>query len=205
MKHSKDKSTTTTTTKPLVNMRTAVIRIRGIAPLAWTKRIAKKGDNEDASEYEQKMWRQKVHLEDGFVSIPSIGLRNSIAEGGRDIPIPGKGSARAKNLIMVATLPPTAFYKTDKASDDLRAEWKDMTANPSKGKGGRGARVPKLVPMLDPGWECEARLIVIDDRITDEMLRTAIARGGLICGVGALRVETGGVLGRYELIDLTWE
>lgn len=186
--------------KPLVNVKTCSGTIRGISPLAWTKFVDSKRDDENGKAYEERVWRQKVHVQDGLVAIPSLGLRDSFATGGKDISI-GKGAARAKNLIKTATVPTTAFYVTDKSVDDLRAEWRQMPSNPGRDS---GTRVAKIIPMLDK-WECSFSLAVMDDRLTEELLRTAIARGGLMCGVGALRVEGGGVLGRYELVELTLE
>lgn len=182
--------------RPVVNVRTATFTIRGIAPLCWTKPLPRKGDDEPGDKYEERVWRQKVHVVEGKIAIPSVGLRNSFAEGGKDVSI-GKGSARAKNLMLRTTIPDGAFYLTNKALDDLRSEWRMMPTGSNSDN-----RVPKLLPMLDPGWTCTGSFTVLDDRLTKDRLSVAIVRGGLTCGVGALRVEGGGVLGRYELVDL---
>lgn len=184
--------------EPVIQIRSLTFKIEGLAPLSWTKFIPPKAGDEDGKTYEEREWKTKFHSrEDGTLLVPSMGLRNSFAQGGKDEGI-GRGAARAKNLIRTATIPSVPYYELDKKVSDLRGEWRMMPSNPARDS---GARVPKLLPMLDE-WSVTGELQIVDERLTEDLMARCITRGGFTCGVGALRVEGGGVLGRYKLVSL---
>ena len=55
-----------------------------------------------------------------------------------------------------------------------------------------------------PKWAARLKIIILDNRITRDVLKGHIEIMGKFIGVGLLRPQNGGRYGRFELIDSSW-
>lgn len=70
---------------------------------------------------------------------------------------------------------------------------------PSDGVRGGGKRVHRIFPIV-PEWQTEIEVHVLDGRITREILVEHLQCAGMYIGFGAMRVESGGMNGRFAVI-----
>ena len=65
----------------------------------------------------------------------------------------------------------------------------------------KGSRVPKCFPKIDE-WEGEVTITVLDDKITESVLKEHLTEGGQFIGLGSHRVQNRGIYGRFALVSL---
>ncbi len=71
---------------------------------------------------------------------------------------------------------------------------------PSDGKRGGPKRVVRWFPFLTE-WQTTIEISVLDERITDEITREHLQAVGMFIGFGSMRVENGGLNGRFEVVE----
>jgi hypothetical protein len=182
-------------------MRSCTVHIQGTAPYSASRaHLAEKLPKETADAYEERTWRQKAHVENGFVVIPpmafKIGLDRAVKMLGRQIP--GKGKATytkffESGVIVTAPVPiaPEEAIKPER-----------IHAN-ADGVRGSGKRVWRTFPKIEE-WSGSVTFHVIADEITKDVFEEAVRYAGIAVGVGRFRPERGGFFGRFQVTGLDW-
>lgn len=162
----------------------------------------KQGD-ETHEQFEQRTWQQKIRAnKDGIVVLNSFAVKNALESAAGRIRkgVPGQRGSEFKKLfvqgIMIGSQPVmTAPNGTPYTKSDFYA---NPLFVPSTGKRGAGTRVFRIFPTVDQ-WQCEIDIIVLDPKITEEVLREHLVEAGVFIGLGSMRVEGGGVNGRFTV------
>src|SRR5438445_4213931 len=84
-------------------------------------------------------------------------------------------------------------------SEDVQPLWLNV---PSDGMTGGTKRVPKAFPQISSGWQGTADIHVLDDTITKDVLLRHLTEAGNFIGVGAMRVQNGGISGRFKVLSI---
>lgn len=191
-------------------MRQVTFKLIGKAPYSQSRVVSSpKLGKETHRDHEARTWIERLHVDaSGDVFIPPMAIKNALSEMAKffSMPIPGRGkSTYTKHLEAgVLCFDPVVMHdasgKPIKAKS-VRGEWLFV---PSNGKRGSGSRVDKCFPVIDPGWTGQATLVVLDDMITDEVLRYHLEGCGKFIGIGRFRPRNNGFYGRFEVADIEW-
>lgn len=149
-------------------------------------------------EYREQTWRLHMHVgDDGFVLIPSMAFKNGLVSAAKT-----RGDKLPGNKTF--TKP---FEQAVIVTGDLRTNVKGIDVQPehlflpSDGIRGSGKRVPKIYPLI-PAWKGSVEILVIDNRITLQVLNDHLVTMGTMIGVGRFRPEKNGFYGRFRVLNL---
>lgn len=178
----------------------------GVSEYFFGKRLLeKKPDGETWDQFEMRVWQGKVNVtEKGQCYIPPFALKNGLESAAKRIglSVPGMKGSKFTKLFTQGILCVEPLLMT---IDGKAATIKDVRPNllfvPSSGKRGQGGRVDRCFPTLTK-WEFHASLILFDERITADVLRRHLDELSRYIGFGAMRVEFGGINGRWALNNL---
>lgn len=161
-----------------------------------------KRDDETHEQFDKRAWRQKVNLTaDGQCFIPPFALKNGLESAARrlQVKVPGQAKSTFTKLFTqgVYCVEPLLMYHDGKplTIDDVKPR---PIFVPSSGKRGQGSRVDRTFPTLS-AWMFHASMTVFDEKITDDILIRHLEELSRYIGFGAMRVEGGGVNGRWKL------
>lgn len=186
-------------------MQTAQVMIEGISAYSQSKHVDKEVvpyiGKETHDDYEKRTWKNRVHVdEQGGVFMPPMSLKKAL-EGASPYlgKIPGQGQAtytkRVKSGLLITD--PIALFVSGRAAtfDDWQPEWLFLD---SDGKSNSGKRVKRCMPKLS-SWSASAVIYVIDEVLTESVLKRLIDDAGKFVGVGRFRPANGGFYGRFKL------
>lgn len=139
--------------------------------------------------------------DEGYLVLPSIGLRNSLAGGGRHYNAP-EGRRKLQGYLMevlqVLPQPWVSLTRDGQPVRDYRIEIGRAVV------GGQG--VQRCRPAIDPPWEIEAELAWYSPDQSDgfalkmlKALQSAADMAGVLVGLGDFRPERTGTFGRYKV------
>lgn len=183
----------------------------GLSDLMFGTHVAEeKKTNETHVQFEERTWKQKVLVRpDGQVFINRFALTNGLEVAGKFLgkKIPsGRGATYTDRLRKgTQTVDDLLLFNKDGSPltiDDIKPV---PLFVPSDGKRGSGKRVHRIFPTVD-GWKVlKARLYVFDGKIDEETLVEHLVALGKFVGFGSMRVENGGVNGRWSPKNATFE
>lgn len=163
----------------------------------------KRKSDETHEQLEERVWRQKVRTNDrGQVYIQPFALKNALEAAGSRLNMKLTGKATYTKL----------FRQGITINEDILLythEGKPVTIEnivpipmfvPSDGKRGSGKRVMRIFPQLQ-AWQAEVEILIFDQRLTREVVRTHLEEAGRFIGFGSMRVENGGVAGRFAVAE----
>lgn len=160
-----------------------------------------KGPNETHEQFEQRSWPEKIRTnKDGFVLLNQFALKNALESAAKRLKrkIPGEGNSTFTKLfvqgVMIGAMP--ILKGVDGQPCKADAFDPRPLFVPSDGKRGGGKRVYRIFPTI-AGWSCDIDVIVIDPKITEDVLREHLTEAGVFIGLGSMRAENGGVNGRF--------
>lgn len=161
-----------------------------------------KSDGETHDQFDKRAWQEKVNLtSDGQCFIPPFALKNGLESAARRIQlkVPGQNKTTFTKLFTqgIFCVEPLLMYRNGKPLRLADVVPKPLFV-PSSGKRGQGSRVDRTFPTLTT-WEFHASLVVFDEKITGEVLKRHLEELARYIGFGAMRVEGGGVNGRWKL------
>lgn len=184
-------------------MKIARVSLKSIAPYSQSRHHAtEKMDQEGSDDYEKRTWRGRMHVtEDGYVFLPPMAFRNCLSEAAKflSVQIPGKGKStytkhfEAGLLIMDPIILPLR-------ADEVEGEWLFV---PADGKRGSGRRVYRCFPKI-LSWAGDLTIYVLDETITQQVLRYHLDKAGQFIGVGRFRPRNNGFYGRFEVTGMRW-
>lgn len=187
-------------------MKTYQVKIEGVSDLCFGKHVSEPKKSEETHEqYEQRTWEQKVNrTKDGNCFIQPFALKNALESAARwlSMGIPGEGKKTftkrfASGLLIADKLP--LFGANGKALTIADVEPVTLFV-PSDGKRGSGRRVSRIFPMVHE-WLTTAEIIVLDDKLSQAVIEKHLEACGQFIGLGSMRVENGGVNGRFAVTD----
>jgi len=189
-------------------MKTATFAIKGISPYSQSRfHDTPKEGKETNDDHERRTWKNRIHVgSDGDTFMPQMAIKKSL-EGAAPYlgKIPGQRNAtytkRFKSGILITEELPLFNGKSGKRAglDSWKGQWLFLDAN---GKPG-GTRVKRCMPELFP-WSATGVIHVLDEVITDGVLRRCFQEAGSLVGVGRFRPANGGFYGRFALESLEW-
>jgi len=206
-------------------MKTAVIEIEGIAPISFSAQytVAER-EGENKGDYDMRTWRERCHVgkDDDRVFMPGKALAKGLVATAMQLgdKVPGRGAKRWGSVFKVGLLCPGELYIMTPAPttvvpssqapsgpqkvDVLKStiDFVDVYCDATPGKPG-GGRVWRRFPVV-MNWSTTATIMVVNDLITDRVLKRHVEMCGLINGLGRHRPGQGGDLGRFKLIDFMW-
>lgn len=157
-------------------------------------------EKEGSEDYERRTWRHRMHVnEDGEVYIPPMALKNCLAEAAKflSIKIPGKGKQTYTKHFEAGVMVMDPIELGIKAADVPGEE----LFVPADGRRGGGRRVIRVFPLITR-WEGTAIIHVIDETITEPVLRQHLTEAGNLIGMGRFRPRNNGYYGRFSLVSM---
>lgn len=157
-------------------------------------------EREQADEYDKRLWREKAHYTaDNQVFIPAVYFKRALEEVAKflGIQIPGKGkSTYTKHFLSGVQIIEDMALPEKK--DDVKMVPISCNAD---GRRGSGARVLRRFPSI-PKWSGKIKLIVVDEIITEPVLREHLTKAGMLIGIGSFRIAKGNSSGGFTLTGL---
>lgn len=154
--------------------------------------------------YERESWQEKVHVTDnGDCCLNAMAIKNCLETAAvrLSMKVPGERNKTFSKLfrsgILVLETPIMLNPATSKpyTIDDVNPR---MMFVPADGKRGSAKRVNRIFPELTT-WKTNVSITVMDDKIPDEIMLEHLQQAGLFIGLGAMRVENGGISGRFKV------
>jgi hypothetical protein len=178
--------------------RIAIVKLESLAPYSQSrKHDTPKKDKETPDAYEARTWREKCSANDaGEIVIPAMAFKQALDAVAKRLgmQIPGKGKAtytkHFKGGVICEADVPIGYRKDDVPSITISAN--------SDGVRGSGKRVSRTFPQV-PKWSGEARFVILDDTVTNDIFEKHLTEAGRFIGVGRFRPENGGLNGRFKI------
>lgn len=160
----------------------------------------KKKSDETHEQFEERTWQQKVRqTSDGQAYVQPFACKNAVEAAGSRLNMKLTGKATYTKL----------FRQGIMINDNLllTQDGKPITVDqivpvpmfvPSDGKRGSGKRVMRIFPQI-ASWQTEVEIICFDQRLTEDVVRVHLEEAGKFIGFGSMRVENGGVAGRFAV------
>jgi hypothetical protein len=163
-------------------------------------------EKEQAAAYDLRVWRQHMHTEirDGrqTVVIPATALQQAIIQAaqysGEQIPGQGKKTWTAKFAGGLMMLENPSLHIDPDTIDCIA-----INAH-ATGKRDSGARVLRRFPLI-PAWQATFEIYVLDQIITEDVLRKMVETAGMFVGIGQFRPQNRGTNGRFKIVKLDWQ
>lgn len=185
-------------------MRVAIVQLESAAPYGQSRAISsKKRDNEPNDEFEERTWRERMHVDDkGFVFIPPTALKNCLSDSAKflSMSVPGKGKATYTKHFEAGLSVTDPIEIGVKASDIVPVR----LYVPSDGRRGGSKRVWRTFPCV-PKWKGVATILVLDETITPAVLEKHLKAAGRFIGMGMFRPRNNGFWGRFTIGDIEWQ
>lgn len=182
-------------------MKTYIAKLKSVSPYTSSKHHGiPREDRETAEAHEARTWRHKLTCDrDGNGYINPAAFKFALSSAGKYTgdQIPGKGKRTYTKLFesgVLITDPLMIGIHRDNV-DGI-----DVFVNVD-GKRGSGKRVMRRFPFV-PQWEGMLKIIILDDGITEPVLKKHLIIAGQFIGVGQYRCEVGGTNGRFEVLSL---
>ena len=180
--------------------------LNGVSDLMFSKYVPEqKRDDETHDQRERRTWPQKVAVTDaGQCFLQPFALKNCLESAAKwlSLKIPGERSKTFTKRFLSGVLVTEKLLLADGngglSMDDI--DPMELFV-PSDGVRGSGKRVIKMFPTLH-SWQCEASLLVFDNKITEDVMARHLDAAGKFIGMGAMRAENGGINGRFSVADL---
>lgn len=183
-------------------MRTYQVSLRSVTPYSQSRyHESPKLDNELPDAYDKRTCREHLHYDPatGEVFIPPMAIRNSLSEAAQflSMRVPGKGQATyTKHFLAGVMLMEPVKLGIHKDGIPIEALFL-----PTDGVRGGGKRAIRRFPRID-SWTATCDILVVDETISEEVLKHHIIQAGLLIGIGRFRPRNGGFYGRYELVSM---
>jgi hypothetical protein len=177
--------------------------IEGIAPYSQSKMLdASRGKNESWDGFEERTWRLKAHIADDGDSIVIAGhaLHQALVMGAQKSRLAPKAAKSAREGLAKRLITGIAVQGDARTSMTLAGARCVAINAHANGKRGSGTRVIRKFPEWPIGWRASFEVLVVDDSLTADDLKSALEWAGLVCGLGRFRPENMGHNGRFRVL-----
>jgi hypothetical protein len=184
-------------------MKTYIASLASVAPYFQSRKYeleVEKLPKESPDDYEKRSWMYRTHInDDGQIIMPAAQFQFSFQGGAKYLNerIPGRDRETWTKHFRSGLLIPDAVVLPERR-ETVSGLWLSMNA---RGQKGPGPRVMRRMPFVAK-WADDLTIHVLDDLITEDILRRVIQQAGMFIGVGQNRPEVGGNSGRYTLVEL---
>jgi hypothetical protein len=184
-------------------MKTYIASLASISPYFQSRKYeleVERLPKESPDDYEKRTWMYRTHInDDGQIIMPAAQFQFSFQSGAKYLNerIPGRNRETWTKHFLSGLLIPDAIVLPERR-ETVKGLWLSMNA---RGQKGPGPRVMRRMPFVAK-WADDLTINVLDDLITDDILRRVIQQAGMFIGVGQNRPEVGGNSGRYHLVEL---
>lgn len=180
-------------------MKKLVVTLVGAAPYSQSAPVQSKKNTGEANDaFEERTWREHMHVEDGEVYIPGTSIKNCLSECARFLgeSVPGKGKSTYTKHFQAGIMVPSNVRLGIKAKD-VPGERLFLNAD---GRRGGNTRVWKTYPRIDK-WEGEAEVLLLDPILADkpEKVVEYMSHAGKFIGIGRFRPRNNGFYGRFTV------
>ena len=180
-------------------MLTCECLIIGSSPIGFSAPIqSHKKTGERADEFEERTWRERMHVQNGEVFIPPMALKNCLSDVAKYLQesVPGKGkSTFTKHFEAgVMVIDPLMLGVQADTVTGLRL------FVPADGRRGSGKRVWKIFPVINE-WKTQATIYVADPVINADKVLEYLEYAGRFIGMGFFRPRNNGYFGRFTIKD----
>jgi len=179
-------------------------RLESAAPIFFGKPVfEKKNSDETHEQFEERTWQLKVHqADDGQVFVQPFALKNALEAAGSRLNMKLSGKATYTKLFRQGIMINDNLLLTNAAGGSVTIEDVKPISMfvPSDGKRGSGKRVMRIFPQLSK-WFTTVQILCFDNRLTEEVVRKHLEEAGKFIGFGSMRVENGGVAGRFSVVE----
>lgn len=159
-----------------------------------------KAEKESSKDYENRTWRERCHAgPDGYLFIPPTAFKESLTAAAKylGMQIPGKGkNTYTKHFTSGVII--SDGIRLDVKKSDVLGEWLYLN---SDGQKGGSKRVWRCMPYVET-WIGDLALHVLDDTITEDVLRYHLEQCGVFVGIGRFRPAKNGYYGRFRIKEL---
>jgi hypothetical protein len=188
----------------MINVSTLKFNIVSAAPMFFGAPVfEKKKSDETHEQLEERTWQQKVRQsESGQVYIPPFALKNALEAAGSRLGMKLTGKATYTKLFRQGIMINDDILLSSRDGKPITiADVKPMPMFvPSDGKRGSGKRVMRIFPQLQ-SWKATVEITCFDQRLTKEVVQAHLEEAGKFIGFGSMRVENGGVAGRFAVVE----
>jgi hypothetical protein len=158
---------------------------------------------EQPEAYDRRTYLHRLHTSGGKVFIPPMAFKLCLEKMANylKMKIPGQGTATYTKCFKQGLLINEPIL-LDITPEQTKMHRIFTSLTPNKPNGPRGWR---HFPVIE-AWEGVLPIIVVDELITEEVLRKHLAMAGLITGIGVWRPSSpggGGYWGKFKLVALT--
>lgn len=177
-------------------------RLTGISSLMFGKHIEEaRNSDETHSQFDQRTWKLKVNERNGQCCINPFAIKNSLESAASRLSMKiGAGRGTFTKLFKQGVMVVDWLMLEKPGGKPLMVD--DVQPLPlfvpADGKRGSGTRVTRVFPVVHE-WESDVSVMVLDGRITEEVLMRHLVEAGGFIGVGSMRVENGGINGRFSV------
>lgn len=185
-------------------MKTYEVKITGVVEVMFGKPVTSpKEKNETHDQHDARTASEKLHMTpDGSVYIQPFALKNALESSAKRIqrPVPGQGKSTYSKLFRqgVICLDRLMLTKSDGSPVKLDDVVMQRLFVPSDGRRGGGKRVWRTFPTVTE-WSATTTIHVADQKIDEDILREHLVEAGQFLGFGSMRVENGGIAGRFRI------
>lgn len=171
----------------------------GVAPISFSAPIqSKKNTGESHDAFEERTWRERLHVKNGEVFIPPMALKNCLSEVAKFLSetVPGKGKATYTKHFEAGVMVIDELMLGIKAKDVAG----ERLFVPSDGRRGGTTRVWKTFPVI-PEWKTHAIIYLLDPILADKpaKVKEYLDYAGQFIGLGRFRPRNNGFYGRFKI------
>jgi hypothetical protein len=181
-------------------MKTISVTIEGVSPISFSAPIqSPKNQGEAHDVYEERTWRERMHVENNEVFIPPGAMKGCLQDAAKYLSetVPGKGKSTYTKHFEAGVMIIQPLLLGIKPAD----VGCDKRFVPSDGKPGGGKRVWKNFPIIMPPWTCDGEILVLDPMLEDKTnkVQEYLEYGGKLIGMGRFRPRNRGFYGRFKV------
>jgi len=187
----------------------ASFQLMGVSDLMFGRHVAEgKLDNETDDQREERVWQQKVPVDDkGHCYFNPFAITNGLVSAATWLKrkVAGERGATYTKRFRSGVNPHSKLYLFDRKDKPITID-KVVRCRlfvPSDGKHGGPKRVPRIFPTLHE-WVMRGDVLIFDGKISEKIFHDHLEAMGRFIGFGAMRVENGGINGRFLIDALEW-
>lgn len=185
------------------NISTLRFNIVSAAPMFFGAPVfEKKKSDETHEQFEERTWQNKVRqTESGQVYIQPFALKNGLEAAGSRLNMKLTGKATYTKLFRQGIMINEDILLFDRNGMPVTIDSVKPVPMfvPSDGKRGSGKRVMRIFPQVQ-SWQAGVEITCFDHRLTQDVVRAHLEEAGKFIGFGSMRVENGGVAGRFAVL-----
>src|SRR5262249_1189375 len=194
------------------DMRIATATIIGLSPYSQSKHhdIPAAFEKESNAAYDLRTWREHCTVDDNdVVAIPGMAIKLGLELAASKFQerVPEKGQKTWKDFINGGVFPAEQCFPVWTPGEGRK--WKPLLKSEigsipvfchANGKRRTASRVIRTYPIVNK-WRANISLHVVDDVVTEEVLRRYLEEVGSTIGIGRFRPENSGMNGRFLVKD----